>query len=547
MEFKPDVLFTLLQKDFGMEETLPLTSDLQISEARKSAMLGAIFKKWLPTEKSSLSHLEQKAIATFLQCNAECSRVQIQPIGFVGEAINLAKESISRLYESGPDQSDLFGISDFLNAGKCGPGSSVGTKRTDYYGKMFNSSLTSTSVELHSFYRTQLSPRWKAADDLRATEYGMYGIVRGSQLFTVRKNRETDRTCGKEASLNMFFQLGAGACVEQLLMKGHNIDLSLQPNRNKAMAKEGSVTGKFATIDLRSASDTISTTLVQYLLPRRLFALLNLIRSKEMLVNDEWVELHMFSSMGNGFTFPLQTLIFAALVRAAYQVLGIKPRTKGLERNYSVFGDDIICLKEAYHFVCQILESCGFHVNDTKSFHVGSFRESCGGDYFKGFDVRAVYLKEVNQDADLYSAFNRLSRWSAKYGIYCGGSLSYLGSLAKHRPVPFDEQDTAGFKVPSCRLSGRKRDANGAIFYTACVAVPRVLKIDTSGTVGENPDGAIICNIGGFIRNNQIGIRTQTPKWKVKRRKTPQWDYLTDAGLTIRDYEDALFGVFKID
>jgi hypothetical protein len=344
----------------------------------------------------------------------------------------------------------------------------------------------------------------------------------------------------------MFFQLGAGECLERLLLKGHNIDLSKQPNRNKYLARGGSVNGEFATIDLRSASDTISTTLVQHLLPRELFSLLDLIRSREVEVDKQWVPLHMFSSMGNGFTFPLQTLIFAALVRAAYKVLGLSPRTAWLECNYSVFGDDIICHKSAYNFVCQVLEGCGFFVNDQKSYNTGSFRESCGGDYFKGFDIRAVYLRKIHGPQDLYSAFNRLTRWSAKYGISIHSALSYVKGLVKFRPVPFDEQDTAGCKIPVSMLSAsRKADRNGAIYYSSFVPVPRFIRIgdDVGHPDGRNPNGTVICAIGGYVREHQIGIRSTHPKWKVVRRKTPNWDYVTNAGLTLRDYELALTGV----
>nr|UJQ85581.1 MAG: hypothetical protein 3 [Leviviridae sp.] len=541
MEFQPDVLYQLLQSDLNLQDALPLTSDLTVGDARKSALLASILKKWEP--KSSLP-LEQKAIATFLECNAECSTVSIQMDGFVGDAIKRARHYLADLFETGPAQSAAFGLHEFCGAGSCGPGTSLGTKRTDFLGKMFESTLTTTEIGLYRFYSSQLSPRWRAANDLRAACHGVE-LRRGSQLSTVPKNRDTNRTICTEPSLNMFFQLGAGASLEKLLLAGHNIDLSKQPDRNKAMARSGSVSGEFSTIDLRSASDTISTTLVEYLLPRSLFSNLDLIRSKEVSIGGEWVPLQMFSSMGNGFTFPLQTLIFATLVRAAYEVLGIQPNASNADRNYSVFGDDIICTKHAYSFVCQVLTGCGFHVNDTKSFNVGPFRESCGGDYFKGFDIRAVYLRKIAGSHDLYSLFNRLVRWSAKYGIYLGGALNYIRGLVKFRPIPFDEQDTAGIKIPSCRLLNTNRDRNGALYYTAYVAVPRVFKLGDAG--GENPEGAIICAIGGYIRNHQVGVRSTTTSWKVVRRKTPSWDYVPYAGLTSRDYDDALIGLFIID
>nr|UJQ85932.1 MAG: hypothetical protein 3 [Leviviridae sp.] len=540
MEFQSDELYKLLQVDLCLLEPLPLTSDLTVTEARKSALLSSIFKKLEPADTS---HLEAIAVATFKQCNDACLSVSIENDGFIGSAIAKAKARIDALYYSGDSQTAAFTLHDMCSMGSCGPGSSLGTKRTDFLGKMFESELTVTDVGLYEFYTSQLSPRWKLANNWRAEYCGDVKLRSGSQLSTVPKNDKTNRTICTEPSLNMFFQLGAGACLERVLSVGHNIDLSTQPATNKRMARDGSVSGKFSTIDLRSASDTISTTLVKELLPRTLFSLLDLIRSKSVTHDGEEITLHMFSSMGNGFTFPLQTLIFAELVRGAYEVLGITPITSGPDRNYSVFGDDIICLKEAYHFVCQTLTSCGFTVNDDKSFSVGAFRESCGGDYFKGFDIRAVYLRKNHAEQHIYSSFNRLARWSARYSIDLSGVLRYLKGLVDFRPVPLDEQDTAGFKVPKQFLLARKSDRNGAQYYTAYVGETRSVRIGSG--YGSNSNGAIICAIGGYIRDNHMGIRVQDPKWKVKRRKTPCWDRVPSAELTTRDYTYALVGVFS--
>nr|UJQ85820.1 MAG: hypothetical protein 3 [Leviviridae sp.]UJQ85953.1 MAG: putative replicase protein [Leviviridae sp.] len=539
MEFQSDALLKLLQVDLHLVEALPLTSDLSITDARKSALLNSIFKKLEPEDAS---HLEAVAVATFKQCNDNCLSVKIEVEGYVGLAIAKAKAGIDALYYSGDSQSAAFTLHDMCSMGDCGPGSSLGTKRTDFLGKMFESEFTMTDVGLYRFYMSQMSPRWKQANTWRAEVCGDFELRSCSKLSSVPKNETTNRTICTEPSLNMFFQLGAGACIERLLSKGHNIDLTTQTSTNKRMAREGSINGKFSTIDLRSASDTISTTLVKHLLPRHLFALLDLIRSKRVKHDAEEFELHMFSSMGNGFTFPLQTLIFAELVRGAYDILGISPITSGPDRNYSVFGDDIICLKEAYNFVCQVLSACGFTVNDDKSFSVGAFRESCGGDYFKGFDIRAVYLRKVNATQHIYSAFNRLTRWSAKYSIDLSGVLLYLKGLVEFRPVPLDEQDSAGFKVPSQFLRARKTDRNGAQYYTSLVGEPRSVKIGSG--YGSNSNGAIICAIGGYIRDNQMTIRVLDPVWKVKRRKTPCWDRVPSAELTTRDFYDALFGVF---
>jgi hypothetical protein len=152
------------------------------------------------------------------------------------------------------------------------------------------------------------------------------------------------------------------------------------------MAWEGSFdeTDSFCTIDLSSASDSIATEVVRNLLPPNWFYLLDRVRSKFFRYNDEVKPYHKFCSMGNGFCFPLQTIIFLAACHASGAG---KP---GID--YRVYGDDIIVRKSVFESVIALLAQLGFDVNKDKTFGSGPFRESCGADYFSGVDVRPVYL-----------------------------------------------------------------------------------------------------------------------------------------------------------
>jgi len=343
----------------------------------------------------------------------------------------------------------------------------------------------------------------------------------------------------------MFFQLGAGAIIEDQLLRHFNICFKTrivngvtydQPSINRRMARQGSIDGSFATIDLSSASDTISYGLVEFLLPKLAFSCLDSLRSRRTSYGGIDYELNMFSSMGNGFTFPLQTMIFSALVVAVYEELGIAPNKSIRNRNYSVFGDDIICVRNAYDVVCSTLAACGFTVNYEKSFNSGPFRESCGCDYFKGHDIRGVYLKGIDNAADVYSAFNRLSRWSVISGIYLVNVLLYLKGLVDFRPIPFDEDDAAGFKMPTDQLTSPKRDPyTGALIYRALVQRDRQHKI-SEADIDYNSFGHLACAIGGYVRNDKYGVRVLKPTYKVVKRMTPCWDHVTHAGLTSRDF-----------
>lgn len=200
-------------------------------------------------------------------------------------------------------------------------------------------------------------------------------------LHFVPKNAKTYRSVVVEPSLNSFFQLGVGDLMADKL-RSVGIDITDQ-SRNQQLAKEGSVTGALATLDLSSASDTIARELVAHLLPIDWFQFLDRLRTGSVLVDGEPVKLHKFSSMGNGFTFPLETLIFWALSAC----------TTARDEVCSVYGDDIIVPTTSVPLLSKVLTAAGFKLNTLKSYWCGPFRESCGKDYYSGMLIRPVYLK----------------------------------------------------------------------------------------------------------------------------------------------------------
>lgn len=199
----------------------------------------------------------------------------------------------------------------------------------------------------------------------------------------VPKNAKTDRTIAVEPMLNTLVQLGIGDYMAARLRK-HGVDLTDQ-TRNQRLAREGSLTNALATLDLSSASDTIASSFVESMLPYEWWDFLRACRSGKAKTVDGEMRLEKFSSMGNGFTFPLESLIFYSLAEACCE-----PQ----DHNFiSVYGDDIIVPSYAAPLLVKVLTSCGFLVNKDKSFFDGPFRESCGKDYLSGVDVRPSYLK----------------------------------------------------------------------------------------------------------------------------------------------------------
>jgi hypothetical protein len=219
-----------------------------------------------------------------------------------------------------------------------------------------------------------------------------------SRVAFVPKTAKTDRSIAIEPVLNSMLQLGIGDYMADRL-KRVGCDITDQ-SRNQQLARVGSLTGALATLDLSSASDTVSVELVRSLLSPEWFDLLSYFRTSTVRMDDGSLHrLEKFSSMGNGFTFPLETLIFWALASSASEGVEDDPLTVA-------YGDDIIVSVAAVPRVCEILHVCGFSVNMEKSFWSGPFRESCGADYYLGTNVRPVFVKNRLSGADVFRLHN---------------------------------------------------------------------------------------------------------------------------------------------
>lgn len=170
---------------------------------------------------------------------------------------------------------------------------------------------------------------------------------------------------------------------------------------NGRLAREASLSGSHATIDLSSASDRISCWLVERAF-RRSPTLLQALHScrTRWITQDldkkspKVIRLRKFSTMGSAVTFPIQSILFYGIAVAAVLQTRGKPVTQrnmvSAGREVRVFGDDIIVPTDAWPLVSDYLESLGLLVNTDKTFGVGNFRESCGVDAFRGHIVTKV-------------------------------------------------------------------------------------------------------------------------------------------------------------
>jgi len=119
---------------------------------------------------------------------------------------------------------------------------------------------------------------------------------------------------------------------------------------------------------------------------------------------DEAVELEKFSSMGNAYTFELESLLFWSVAMCCCEHLSVETGS------VCVYGDDIVIPVEAYDLLVEVLTHLGLLVNSKKSYKEGPFRESCGADYYRGFDIRPYYLKELISVRTLFSMHNWFMR-----------------------------------------------------------------------------------------------------------------------------------------
>lgn len=210
-------------------------------------------------------------------------------------------------------------------------------------------------------------------------------LSRGNRFTSVDKDSIKDRGICIEPSGNLFLQLSVGDVLKKRLDRA-GVDLLFAQDKHRDYACTASISGTHATIDLSSASDTVSLSLVKFLLPSDWFDLCNMLRSPTTLLDNKIIHLQKFSSMGNGFTFELETLIFASLAHAC------GAGTFGSD--FLVFGDDLIVPSHIALDLVAMLEYSGFSINSRKTFLDGPFRESCGGDFFDGNLVRAHYVKK---------------------------------------------------------------------------------------------------------------------------------------------------------
>jgi hypothetical protein len=184
----------------------------------------------------------------------------------------------------------------------------------------------------------------------------------------------------------------------------------------------------------------------------------------------------------------------------------------------------------------RLLDLLGFEVNSDKSFVEGVFRESCGRDFFKGHDVRGVYIKRLDTPESRYVAINALNVWSAKTGIPLPRTIRRLVDSVRWLPIPPAENHDAGIRVPfeMVRKSLRSSKKTQSVIYRKRLSSPKRLTIkDGEIRVPKqlkrrfyNPEGLLLAFLHGSVRDCHISLRQSEVRYHTKQGVTPYWDYI---------------------
>lgn len=233
-----------------------------------------------------------------------------------------------------------------------------------------------------------------------------------SSLVAVPKTQKSPRLIASEPVAHQWCQQIILSFLSDRLRTGllRNTVHIRDQSYNRSSAREASITGSHATIDLSDASDRLSCWTVERMLRGNTSLLDALHSSRTRWVSNkidhkspEYIILRKFACMGSACTFPIQSIIFAiCAISSLIYARGLRPTEKNILRlgsEVQVYGDDIIIPVDGVELLQGLLGFLQLKVNPHKTHSIGRFRESCGLDAFMGNDVTPVYASTYPERA----------------------------------------------------------------------------------------------------------------------------------------------------
>jgi hypothetical protein len=286
--------------------------------------------------------------------------------------------------------SDLFAFFDPKDIyPKHGPGV-VATKQS-LWGKYSWSNVSAKITSVYPFDEYFCSSLGHVCDT-----YDSFKTIKDEDLpakvILVPKDSRGPRLISCEPVDYQWVQQGLGRAIVELvehhkLTKFNVFFTDQSPNQRGALL--GSSTGRYATLDLKEASDRVSVDLVRLLFPENVYTYLMACRSSStVLPSGEVLKLNKFAPMGSCLCFPILALTVWAILTAGAPDADTRD-------GILVYGDDVIVPTAHAANAMEHLESFGLKINRDKSCLAGLFRESCGTDAFNGVKVTPVRFRTV--------------------------------------------------------------------------------------------------------------------------------------------------------
>jgi len=229
-----------------------------------------------------------------------------------------------------------------------------------------------------------------------------------SRLISVPKTAKGPRLIASEPASHMWCQQGIREFLVDRLRESigtHFVDFHDQA-KSGALVLQASLDRKLATVDLSDASDRLTCWTVERIFRRNQSLLTALHAARTRYIRDDisdvpsLLKLKKFASQGTAVTFPIQSIVFLCIALGSCLDGDISWRTiNRLRGQVRVFGDDIIIPRYGYERLIRVMDALQLKVNKAKSFVNGYFRESCGVDGYRGYDVTPVKPKTLVADS----------------------------------------------------------------------------------------------------------------------------------------------------
>nr|QIS88040.1 MAG: RNA-dependent RNA polymerase [Mawson virus] len=215
-------------------------------------------------------------------------------------------------------------------------------------------------------------------------------FVLGNRFSSVEKDNTKRRGICPEGLGNLYVQKAIGIALKRSqALSGNNLWTG-KSDHSELISDDG-----VSTIDFSSASDSIHFGWIKLLFPPWFVSLISKSRSANTFYEGAWYKVVKVSSMGNGFTFELMSLLLLAVCRA------LKSKV------CRVYGDDVIIENNLAPLFIEVIGHLGFQVNESKSFVASEFRESCGAFFYRKY-LMSFDIKYITNPLEARATLNKI-------------------------------------------------------------------------------------------------------------------------------------------